>query len=265
MSAAFRYRGKRVGTDLAASDGGRELSLPMWIDSLLALVLALLFPLYVWRAYGRFRTAVQHRGSAARIRKYGITIAIQWSLVVVTLFVWFLPGRSAAALGLKIAPGVPFWIGLGVTSAALVFLIRHWVAIRALDAEGRGKLRTQLDSVRDLLPRTGREYRIFQLLAITAGVCEEILYRGFLIAYLAALMGEWPAVLLAGSIFGAAHFYQGIAGCVKTGVIGILTGVLYLLSESLLWPIVIHAAVDLHGGAVGRLLLRTSPNESEIS
>jgi membrane protease YdiL (CAAX protease family) len=233
------------------------IPLSSWFDAGLALVLSVLFPVYSWSAYRGFRESVRRSGSAARLREYRATIAIQWGLVLLTLIVWLAPGRELPELGFRLHGGVAGWIGLAVTAAAVGFLFYQWFAIRSLDHVGREKLHRQIDSVRDLLPRSGAEYRTFQALAITAGVCEEILYRGFLLAFLSRFVGEWPAVFIGGAIFGGAHFYQGIVGCFKTGAIGIAAGALYVLSDSLLWPVIVHAAIDLHGGAVGRLLLTT--------
>jgi hypothetical protein len=44
----------------------------------------------------------------------------------------------------------------------------------------------------------------------------------------------------------------------KTGVAGLVVGVLYVLSGSLLWRMIAHTAVDLRGGAIGYRLLATA-------
>jgi membrane protease YdiL (CAAX protease family) len=99
-----------------------------------------------------------------------------------------------------------------------------------------------------LLPRTVRERRAFAALAVTAGVCEEALYRGVLLALAGAVRPEpGPArlVLLSALAFGLAHNYQGGAGVVVTAVLGGCLTVLYLGSGSLLLPVLYHVLVDL--------------------
>ena len=50
-----------------------------------------------------------------------------------------------------------------------------------------------------LLPRTAGERRLFTVVGLTAGICEEWLYRGFFLAVVAAVAGDLPAwVLVAG-------------------------------------------------------------------
>jgi membrane protease YdiL (CAAX protease family) len=89
----------------------------------------------------------------------------------------------------------------------------------------------------------------FVAVALTAGVCEEILYRGFLIYALGRVLpSPWVALVPAALIFGIAHAYQGPRGVAGTGLLGVFLGLLYLLSGSL-WPgIGLHASVDLVNG-----------------
>jgi membrane protease YdiL (CAAX protease family) len=99
-----------------------------------------------------------------------------------------------------------------------------------------------------LLPRTRAERRLFTVVGLTAGLCEEWLYRGFLLAVVAALLGGAPTpvlVAVAGVAFGLAHAYQGVAGVLTTGVLGAVLAALYLGTGSLLLPVVLHALVDL--------------------
>jgi membrane protease YdiL (CAAX protease family) len=99
-----------------------------------------------------------------------------------------------------------------------------------------------------LLPTSQEERRAFVPLALTAGICEEVLYRGFLASYVVWL---WPGAsdgwiigIIAVS-FGLAHLYQGSLGVVVTGLLGALLGSMVIATGSLLPAIVIHALIDL--------------------
>jgi len=83
---------------------------------------------------------------------------------------------------------------------------------------------------------------------LTAGICEEALFRGFLLHYLHT--SPWRlnltlALLLSALIFGLQHLYQGVQGVIVSAVLGALFGLLFLLSGSLLLPMLLHAALDL--------------------
>ena len=97
-------------------------------------------------------------------------------------------------------------------------------------------------------PATSAERRWFVFLCVTAGICEEILFRGFLLQYLHVF--PWTlnltlALLIAAVIFGLNHLYGGVGGVVGGAVAGVLLGLLFVLTGNLLLPMVLHAAMDL--------------------
>ena len=97
------------------------------------------------------------------------------------------------------------------------------------------------------------------MVSITAGVCEEILYRGLLLATLVSLVGTWPAVAITSLIFGLGHAYQGISGIAKTGLVGLVLAWFTVSSGSLYIAIVLHAIIDLTSGRLMGKALRTPP------
>ena len=121
----------------------------------------------------------------------------------------------------------------------------------ARSERGRQGTRESIAPVLALVPQTATEKRWFDATSISASIAEELVYRGFLFAYFAALLTGTPAVVvivLAGLVFGLGHSYQGVAGIVKTGAVGILLGVAYWMTGSLLAPMLLHAAIDLSSG-----------------
>jgi membrane protease YdiL (CAAX protease family) len=122
----------------------------------------------------------------------------------------------------------------------------------------RSKQIAALGDLAHLLPRTGRDFRYFVALSITAGIAEEILYRGFALWYLQLYLPLWAAVLVSSTAFGLGHSYQGIAGVLRTGLAGLAFAILYLVTGSIWLPIAAHIAVDiLQGAAIFELLRRT--------
>lgn len=98
-----------------------------------------------------------------------------------------------------------------------------------------------------LVPATMQERMLWAAVAISAGICEEIVFRGWLLTTLHTSLGlNGTALLLAGAVmFGLAHSYQGITGMVVTGLAGAFFCGLYVATGSLLVPILLHAAVDV--------------------
>ena len=98
-----------------------------------------------------------------------------------------------------------------------------------------------------LVPTTARERLLWVAVAVSAGICEEIVFRGWLLSTLhGSLRFEGAALILAAAVlFGLAHSYQGITGMVLTALAGLLFCGLYVATGSLVWPILLHIVVDV--------------------
>jgi uncharacterized protein len=100
-----------------------------------------------------------------------------------------------------------------------------------------------------LLPRTAGEKSAFFGVAITAGICEEFVFRSFLIPALTAVLGSvWVAALVSSLVFGFLHGYQGLVGVVRTALLGLLLAIPFLLTGSILPSMIAHFALDVIAG-----------------
>ena len=114
------------------------------------------------------------------------------------------------------------------------------------------------------IPVSGAEFRSYTVLAVSAGICEEIVYRGFMIAVLRAWLGPgWEGAALAVGLpalfFGAAHASQGWRGVVGAAGGALAWGFMVIETGSV-WPgIVFHVLWDLFMGWLGFRFLRPPP------
>ncbi|GAB4521500.1 MAG: CPBP family intramembrane metalloprotease [Amphiplicatus sp.] len=81
------------------------------------------------------------------------------------------------------------------------------------------------------------------LMAIGAGVSEELLFRGVLQTWAAQFLPLAFAIALPNILFGALHA-RTIAYAVIAGLVGCYLGALFWLTENLLAPIIAHALYD---------------------
>jgi membrane protease YdiL (CAAX protease family) len=225
--------------------------LPTVADHLFAVVLVVGVPLYAavfsWPRMKRRELA--DAAPDVRIRVYWGVMGPEWALA---LAVWTYGDRPWADFGFAAGSGWRLGGTLGAAAViALAVLGQYAASVRT--ADGRARLRQEFRAVAPFAPQTAREMRHFALLAITAGICEEILYRGFLIWYAVQFTGvSVPglalAVVASAFVFGAAHRYQGVKGAVRVGGLALVFGTLYVVCESL-WPVILlHAYIDLAGG-----------------
>lgn len=204
-------------------------------------------PFVGWILHRRFE-AVVGVAPGARRWLYGRLLLLEWGLVAIVVAVSVVAARVGwSELGLRLPDRVGVVTGLVVVVVLAVTVL----SVRALRTGVLLKTESEsatLRSVGSLLPRTDSERRLFSVVALTAGIAEEVVYRGFGIAVLAALapaLPWWALVVLAGLAFGLAHAYQGLAGILTTGLLGSVLAAVYLDTGSLLVPVLLHALIDL--------------------
>jgi membrane protease YdiL (CAAX protease family) len=107
------------------------------------------------------------------------------------------------------------------------------------------------ERTRLIAPRTGREFVVFYLVSATAGVAEELTYRGLLFTLLAALLGGWwMAALVTASVFGIVHLFQGWKSAGIAALMGLREQLVVGFTGTVLIAIVVHALHDAIAGTV---------------
>lgn len=125
--------------------------------------------------------------------------------------------------------------------------------------------RSELSGLFNFIPVTWREYGPYTFLAFSAGIGEEIIFRGFLVRYLDGVFSGWPyslwiAITLPSLAFAVSHLYQGWLSVLKILLISLLLGWLFILAESLYLNMIVHTAIDLLSGIAGIYTYRKMAN-----
>lgn len=214
-------------------------------DLLLLFVAVVLMPLL--SALAGAQLAKGAPGERRLIARYWQTVARGWIVLALVAAVWHVLDRPFAELG--VAPQLGTWDLAGTGGAALVALglVVQLLRLKTLPSERLAKAMKRFDRIK-VTPTTRSELAVFMLVAITAGVWEELLYRGFLIWFLVPLAGVGGAIVLSALVFGLGHAYQGAAGILSTTLIGLAFAALYVLSGTLWWLMAAHALIDIYGG-----------------
>lgn len=223
----------------------------------LLIVLTLVGPIMgVWD-YRRFLRRVRDDANA-RLKAYLWTIAIEWILTIGFVTWWFLSGRTLAPLRLVPTADGLQWLVISAGLIVVAFAILQMVIVLR-SPEKMEQVRRQSGELSAIAPHTATEQHAFLWVSITAGMCEEILYRGLLLAVLSAALGLWPAVILSTAIFGLGHAYQGWKGILKTAAMGLVLALLAVGSGSLFVPILLHAVGDITSGRMMGAASRSTP------
>jgi hypothetical protein len=180
-----------------------------------------------------------------RITIYERTILFEWLVLGLVLAGVWLSGSSVlTVLGERWRSIRQFLRDAGI---GLLFLIVSIMVTSIVGSHGGARDK----STQFLLPQGSVEMALWVVLSITAGICEEAVYRGYLQKQFMALTKSVPAgIVLSALAFGAAHSYQGVAKASMIGVMGAMGGILAYWRRSVRPGMIAHALQDVLGGFV---------------
>jgi membrane protease YdiL (CAAX protease family) len=230
-----------------------------WDFWLIFLFLSVVVP---WRGYTRLKKllTLPSVDTREKLALYAVTIAFQWILVGVVAWRALVRGLTIQELGLASQNWVEIILS-GLFGAIFIGGLQ-WLNLRRIgkmDGEAPELLRKLANR---LLPVNLLEYWPYSALAITAGVCEEFVYRGFAIAaFSKAGLPLWLVVVASSILFGLAHAYQGRGGIASTGIFGVLLAIGRLGFGSLLPVMMWHAGLDLAAGIAAPKYLLKRPTQ----
>ena len=176
-----------------------------------------------------------------RLALYLSAAISQWALAGLGLLIFFFSPLRAFSIGFRmLAPT------LALASAGALVALAVAAICLGLFLESRGWWPAEAELVYLLIPKTRCEkFWSVLLLAPTAALCEEFLYRGFLLAQLTQWLRSeswaWAASSLA---FGLAHAYQGWQGMLRATLLGALLAYPVLRFGSLYPSMLAHGLID---------------------
>ncbi len=226
----------------------RRLIAPWWHT--LTILLVYLAPSIIM-AFSRHPAAAQAASSspaapahAVMMKNYAISISLEWAMA---WWAWagvhwrggtlrdLTGGRWTSWRGVAtdVAIAFPFWV---------VWEFTAWLVHRIVD-------RIQTPTTPYQVPLGILEIFLWIALSISAGICEELVFRGYLQKQFGAATGSIvAAVVLQGLIFGLAHTYQGWKQVIVIAALGILYGALAAWRRNLRANMIAHAWSDIYEG-----------------
>lgn len=228
----------------------RKRVAPLWHTVVL---IAFMLALLGWQAYKAHTLHSQRFLFSQRLPMYMFMIAFEWLMAG---YVWLfglrlthtpipeiVGGRWERFSDVIVDIGIAFLFWIGVAIALIVCRL-------ALGANPTAKRAFDF-----LLPRTPVEFLLWVLISLSAGICEEFVFRGYLQRQFFALTGsDAAAITLQAILFGAGHVYQGYRGVITITIYGALFGVLSVYRGSLRPGMIQHFLQD-----TSAVILRFAP------
>lgn len=216
----------------------------------------------------------QHQATAKHGKSYLYLFTIAWEWIMV-LYIWL--GIRKRGLGLRdliggnetidrlMTRGLPDWLemkGFGRRILTAVIDIGSgfalWIGtaiIIVIFAKLMGVHGDPQQKIGFMAPTTGKELTLFLLLSATAGVCEEIIFRGYLQRQFSIVSRFTVFGIIAQAvIFGASHGYQGLQSMFLITLLGASFGVFTHFRKSLKPAMIAHFFQDGLAGVTLYLL-----------
>ncbi len=213
------------------------------------LVLAALGGWAIW--HKSFADQLSAAANPNRVRFYMVTLLYEWLLFVLVVAGVRLRGASVLiVLGdhwhsvREVLRDIGIATGFWIVAAILLWIFGWLLRIAALG-----------HNIQFMLPHGGIELTSWIALSVTAGICEETIFRGYLQRQFMALTKSAPAgILLAAAAFGAAHAYQGLRMVILIGLYGAMFGILAYRRGSVRPGMIAHAWQDSLSGVLAGLV-----------
>ncbi|GHU22135.1 hypothetical protein FACS1894164_03890 [Spirochaetia bacterium] len=188
-----------------------------------------------------------------RCKRYVQSMAFLWGAGITIFITCFVAGKSPEVIGIRpIRFHYNIWftvITLVVCGVAAAYFL-YILIVSLTSTKYREEAKKQIAAsggIDMVIPRTKKEKLVFSFVALSAGICEEMIYRGCFMFFLHAVFPGIPVyliVLIPSVLFGTAHFYQGVQGVIHTGITGAALMCLFLVSDSLIPGMALHFFMD---------------------
>jgi CAAX protease family protein len=230
-------------------------------DLLYLALIAILLLLDYFLLWPSFLRRAQADSGRARLWLWSGWMLMLWTLTAAGVALWLFEARAWGAIRLVIPRGWQLWSAVGLVLAIAMTHARSVARIARSKRSRRIKMGNP--HVEKLSPHTRSELGWWVVLSLSAGCCEEFIFRGYLIWAFQPVFGLWGAAALSVVVFAMAHAYQGAKGVLATGVVGSLLTLIVLILGSLLPAMALHSLIDIGQGVVASLAFRKVQGEGD--
>lgn len=189
-----------------------------------------------------------------------------FEFVKIALFLWILTSLLAYLFYSEKLSVTTFdyaiennWKNILVFSLILLAIIYWLLLIKSIcsSEDLRAEITSKFAPYIDIMPATKSQVLIFTLvLSVSAGICEELIFRAYLYTLMDMYFGMTGAILLSSIVFGFCHSYLGWQEVIRTSIMGALFCGIYIFTGNIILPILLHIFIDVYSGTMCYFAMR---------
>ena len=197
-----------------------------------------------------------------RIKYYKDTIIFGWIPVLIVLICIPISQLNLQGIGFRrfdLSDNIWLNVITLIFAGILTLVLLYQIVMYLSNEKYRDQIKNELDSKKEagphydaviskiLIPKSATEKRWFFFVSLTAGICEETVWRGCILFLLSNMFPSVNMIMICAIscvLFGLAHSYQGLHGIIKTSLIAILFVLIYVATNSIFPGIVLHFFFD---------------------
>lgn len=220
---------------------------------LLMLYLAVIAPVSGYLEQNKLKRIVSH-STNQKVKGYQSTIFWSWIPVMLILLLLLFSDITLGNIGFRWininTSALNKWIVIPFIVLCVIYLFYNVYLIIMLKNNKKARLEASKnlpEYAKTLFPITRLEKKTWIYVALTAGITEEIVYRGYLFFAFALIfpsLSIFHVLLISTFIFGIGHIYQG-KEVFKSTILGLVFGFSYIIFDSIIPIIVLHSVQDL--------------------
>ena len=189
-----------------------------------------------------------------KIQEYWKGAIMLWLVAVFLIYAFSIDTLSVTTPNIIPDSMIIMGLALLICCALATYTLYSATSINNNDeikAQIRSVFAKENDSYNELLPTTRKEYLTFvSLVSVSAGVCEELIFRWYLLHFVEAYSNWIVACVISSVVFGFWHRYLGWMHVIKSAVVGFVLALLYIYFDSILVVILLHILLDIHAGTI---------------
>lgn len=211
----------------------------------LFVLITVLYPIFLITDHYRRERQKKSDGSHNKIKEYQKTILVFWFLTILVVLNDYI----------QPTPSFSFQFELSLLNTVFMSLIvlLGYVQYRSSRINERNvtAFACKSQKVVNYLPKSRRELTWFIMVAISAGFCEEVLFRMFVYEFALEHIGVIGSLLLTNVIFAITHIDTGMKNLVGAFILGLVFSLVYYFTQNIWIVVALHISIDFNAGMLG--------------